>query len=91
MHRWDFQESLKAGLLPAVSTRALNRVRRLFGAMKPHCIGNTLLTPDELGAMTGTISVGRTSPDVISGLQCVSTNLAVSAERKTVSNISFSS
>ena len=62
MHLWDFHASLKVGLAAAVSTLALKRLCFFSGDEKPHCMGNALLIPWEFGAMTGTMSVGRTSP-----------------------------
>ena len=91
MQRWERQASLKVGLSPAVSTRALNSVRRLSVARKPHCMGNTALRPFASGAMTGTTSVGRTSPSVITGRAWVSTNLCASRDRNAASIISLSS
>ncbi len=85
MHLCDLHASLNVGLVPAVSTLALNRVRLLSRARKPHCMGNALLIPFEFGAMTGTMSVGYTSPSVMSGLPWVSINFAVRAEHETMS------
>ena len=75
----------------ADSTLALKRLRLPSIAIKPHCMGNTLFIPLALGAITGTISVGRTSPSVIRGLAWVSMNLLVRDDLKAISNISFNS
>ena len=40
-------------------------------AGKPQRMGNTVFLPERLGAITGTMSVGRTSPDSTMGLQIV--------------------
>ena len=89
MHLCDFHASLKVGFFMADSTLALKRLRFPSLARKPHCMGNTLFIPLALGAITGTISVGRTSPSVIRGLAWVSTNLLVREDFKSENKTEF--
>ena len=57
-----FRRSLKAGFSAAVSDRAFKRSER---PVYPHCIGNTVRLPALFGAITGAMSVGLISPDVL--------------------------
>ncbi len=63
MQRRLFQDSMKDRLSLAVSTRAFNMGLPLNPFEKPQRMGKTVFLPERLGAITGTMSVGRTSPD----------------------------
>ena len=72
MHRRRAQQSLNVGFSAAVSDLALISGWDLFvfslsGAEKPHIMGNTDGCPFLPVAMTGAMSVGRTSPSVLTG------------------------
>jgi hypothetical protein len=91
IHLRSFHESLKVGFVPAVSHRALNRTLLCSLLLNPHCMGNTDFLPDWLGAITGTMSVGRTSPLVIIGLPCVDINLSARTELVAATMMSLNS
>ena len=72
MHRRLAQQSLKVGFSAAVSDRALISGCDLLvfsrsGAEKPQIMGKTDGWPFLSVAMTGAMSVGRTSPSVLTG------------------------
>jgi hypothetical protein len=77
------QASEKVGLTAAVSDLAFTSSERP-GIWNPHFIGNTLLLPFLSGAMTGTTSVGLTTPEESSGFPA-STNLRVSFDASAAS------
>ena len=87
MHLHDFQESLKRGLVEAVSVRALTIGFLLFGRVKPHFIGKADRFPRLLDAITGTISVGRISPEVFTGLANACIILSTRTDVNALSNI----
>ena len=86
MQRLRSQDSLKVGLTAAVSDLAFIRSDL---PVNPHFMGNTDLLPDRFGAMTGTTSVGRISPRVLTWV--FSCHFLTSEERFISSTIARSS
>ena len=79
MHRRRCQHSLNVGLAPAVSERAfmsgcIRFVCSLSACLKPQIMGKTERLPLAFDAMTGTISVGFTSPRRSQGAQGIVRN-----------------
>lgn len=72
MQRRRFQQSLNVGFCEAVSDLALISGWDLFvfslsASRKPHIMGKAEGLPFRSEAMTGAMSVGRTSPSVLTG------------------------
>jgi len=96
IHRRRNQQSLKVGFCEAVSDLALIRGWDLFvfslsGAENPQIIGNAEGLPFLSEAMTGAMSVGRTSPSVLTGRPRSWTILEARDEFRACSMIGLSS
>ena len=81
MQRCDCHASFHIGFSEAVSTRQFTIGEPARGFEKPQTIGNTLACPSFPGARATVISVGLTSPAVVSGRASFDTIVAVRGAR----------